>query len=198
MCRYSYRIYKSHYACFSCCKAFKRPLLSDTGRHQSVTGRWYAEQAGKASQGWGEEEKSAATCPDCGQLMADMGLDFKAPLKTNRKAWQHLRTLYTVGITFHSCGCGGNGYVPATSDALASYLASRQADYVQELQFWLNRPVPTTEAERQENLLHNRGLSLSKRGYIEPAAAIAYWQQRVQAVTAQLKQLPRNGNAFTC
>jgi hypothetical protein len=189
MCRYSSHVYKPHYACFNCRKAFKRPLLSDAGRHQSVTGRWYAEQAGKVAQGWGVEEQSAATCPDCGEPMADMGLDFKAPIRANHKAWQHLRALYTVGITFHSCGCGGHGYVPATIDALSSYLASRQADYVRELQFWLNRSVPTTETERQENLSHNRGLPMSKRGYIEPAAAIAYWQQRVQAVTAQLKKL---------
>ncbi len=197
MCRYSSHIYKPHYACFICRKAFKRPLLSDTGRHQSVTGRWYAEQAGKVAQGWGVEEQSNATCPDCGEAMADMGLDFKAPTRTNRKAWQHLRALYAVGITFHSCGCGGHGYIPATLDALANYLASRQADYVRELQFWLNRPVPTTEAERQKNLLHNRGLPMSKRGYVESTAAIDYWQRRVQAVTAQLQQLPRTDSIST-
>jgi len=197
MCRYSFHVYKPHYACFSCCKAFKRPLLSDTGRHQSTAGRWYAEQAGKEGQGWGTEEQVAATCPNCGKLMADMGLDFKAPVRIDRKAWQHLRTLYSVGITFHSCGCGGHGYVPATTDALANYLTSRRTDYVRELQFWLNRPVPTSEDERQKNLLHNRGLPMSKRGYIEPADAIFYWQERVQAVTEQLDKLPYNRSAST-
>lgn len=191
MCRYARHIYKLHYACFTCCKAFKRPLLSDTGRRQSPAGRWYAEQAGKTARGWEQQERIAATCPACGELMADMGLDFAAPAKTDRKAWQHLRTLYAVGITFHSCGCGGQGYVPATTEALAAYLAARQADYVQELQFWLNRPAPATEAERQQNLTHNRGLPMSKRGYVDPAAAVAYWQQRVQAVTAQLLKRPR-------
>ena len=191
MCRYALHTYKPHYACFTCRKAFKRSLISDRGRRQSAAGKWFAEQAGKSGLPSNDEEQ-AATCPDCGGLMADMGLDFRAPAKTDRKAWEHLRTLYTVGITFHSCGCGGIGYVPATPEAMEVYLVARQVDYVQELQFWLNRLVPTTEAERAENQFHNRGLPMSKRGYIDPLIAVAYWQQRMQEVMQQRKQLSVN------
>jgi DNA-directed RNA polymerase subunit RPC12/RpoP len=79
MCRYAMTAYKAHYACFDCRKTFKRRLLHDVARDEPTS--------------------VAAKCPDCGQAAASMGLDFKSPPKDDAKAWQHLRSLYAVGIT---------------------------------------------------------------------------------------------------
>jgi hypothetical protein len=43
--------------------------------------------------------------------MNSMGLDFRAPKRTNLKQWQKVRVLFAHGIAFHSCGCGA-GYRP--------------------------------------------------------------------------------------
>ena len=76
---------KPHYACFECRKTFKRKLMWDIKRTH--------------------EDSIEAKCPECGTLMANMGLDFESPKKNNINEWNHLRSLYSVGITFHSCGC---------------------------------------------------------------------------------------------
>jgi hypothetical protein len=104
MCRYAMVSYKPHFACFNCRKTFKRRLLNDVDRD--------------------ETESVAAKCPECGQLMADMGLDFESPKKKDVKAWEHLKTLYAVGITFHSCGCSGPGYIPSSTEALVAYFTN--------------------------------------------------------------------------
>ncbi len=61
---------------------------------------------------------------------------------------------------------------------------------MRELRFWLNRPVPTTEAEREEDLLRKQRLPMSKCDRIAPAVAVAYWQQELQEIAQQRKQLP--------
>jgi hypothetical protein len=43
--------------------------------------------------------------------MADMGLDFKAPRKDDREAWQIMEALHKHGFDFNNCGCGA-GFVP--------------------------------------------------------------------------------------
>jgi DNA-directed RNA polymerase subunit RPC12/RpoP len=173
MCRYGMTTYKSHYACFTCRKTFKRRLLHDVARD--------------------ETESAAATCPECGQLTASMGLDFKSPPKTDVKAWQHLRNLYSVGITYHSCGCSGPGYIPATSEAIVDYLAARLTDYVCELRYWLSRATPESKAEREKdnskNWSRNQRLPTAlrgKNGGIITANAIAYWQQLVYELEDRL------------
>ncbi len=87
--------YKPHYACFECRKTFKRRLEKDIydGFNKS-------------------KEQNPAKCPECSELMANMGLDFESPKKKDIKSWEHIATLYEVGITFHSCGCSGPGYIP--------------------------------------------------------------------------------------
>ena len=173
MCRYAMTAYKSHCACFTCRKTFKRRLLHDVARD--------------------EVESVAAKCPDCRHLAASMGLDFKSPPKDDVKAWQHLRNLYSVGITYHSCGCSGPGYIPATSEAIVDYLAVRLADYVRELRYWLNRITPESKAEREKdttkNWSRNQRLPPSlrgKNGGIITASAIAYWQGLVHDMEYRL------------
>lgn len=118
MCRYGYSVYKPYYACFKCRKTFKRRISEDCSC--SGTG--------------GHAHAKLAKCPDCGELMADMGTDFQAPGKGKIKAWEHLRVLYSVGIAFHSCGCSGPGYVPNTKEGLISHLNGLITIYNGELQ----------------------------------------------------------------
>lgn len=72
MCRYAMFPYKSHYACFECRKTFKRRLLKDINREL------------------GHEDSVEAKCPQCGGLMADMGLDFESPKMNDTKTWEHI------------------------------------------------------------------------------------------------------------
>lgn len=51
------------------------------------------------------------TCPDCGEPMAPMGLDFKAPKKGEVEQWTIIKLLYENGFSFHGCGCYV-GYAP--------------------------------------------------------------------------------------
>ncbi|MDZ7879654.1 MAG: hypothetical protein U5L45_18395 [Saprospiraceae bacterium] len=115
MCRYAFRTYKPHYACFKCQKTFKRRLHTDFVENTT------------------DFKEKEAKCPDCSGIVADMGLDFAAPKKKDNKAWQHLQTLYSVGITFHSCGCSGAGYVPRNHEDLVAYYQKMIVDYETEL-----------------------------------------------------------------
>jgi DNA-directed RNA polymerase subunit RPC12/RpoP len=135
MCRYAMSSYKPHYACFNCRKTFKRRLMADIQR--------------------GEGTKLEAKCPQCSELMASMGLDFESPKKTDIKKWEHLKSFYKVGITFHSCGCTGPGYIPNDKAHLISYFKCLKQDYLRELKFWRSRTEPVTEAEIQRELSKN-------------------------------------------
>ena len=166
MCRYAMTAYKPHYACFECRKTFKRRLLNDVDRD--------------------EETSVAAKCPECGNLMADMGLDFKSPPKDDLKAWQHLRTLYQVGITFHSCGCGGPGYVPLDKDELRTLFTLRKSAFVKNLSFWLNKSTLTTKRELALGLERNYvqygyvAALRGRKGGVNVKEAAAYWNARIQ------------------
>lgn len=127
--------YKPHYACFNCKKTFKRRLIVDINRDETNT--------------------VEAKCPQCGELMADMGLDFASPKMDNIKEWNHLKNLYAVGITFHSCGCTGPGYIPNSSDQLKAYLEYIKASYLKNLEFWRNRIEPTTKKEMEKGMYKN-------------------------------------------
>lgn len=128
MCRYAMIPYKPHYACFSCRKTFKRRLLSDITECDQVASK-------------------EAKCPECGSLMANMGKDFKAPKKEAIKEWKQLELLYSVGITFHSCGCSGPGYIPNTPEQLIKHFEKIGQTYQQQLDFWRRREEPVTKYE---------------------------------------------------
>ncbi len=110
MCRYAFKRYKRHYACFACRKAFRvRP-----------TEEWADANVRSGSV------TLVVKCPDCGHPMHEMGLDFKAPRKKNRKQWKKVEVLHAAGITFGSCGCGGPGYRPRTMREVPEFLAEQQ------------------------------------------------------------------------
>ncbi|CAM1344498.1 hypothetical protein [Tenacibaculum amylolyticum] len=89
-------------------------------------------------------EKQSYKCPDCDGMTANMGLDFESPKKSDLKAWNHLKELYEAGVTFHSCGCSGPGYIPKDKNTLIDFLTKKKETYIENLRFWqqeLNRKM---------------------------------------------------------
>lgn len=117
MCRYAMSTYKEHYVCFECRKTFKRRLLRDVNREKVIN----------------KEEELPSKCPECGQLMANMGKDLESPKKKDLTTWSHLKSLYQAGITFHSCGCIGPGYVPKDKTALIKSLKECRLSYISNI-----------------------------------------------------------------
>lgn len=99
MCRYAWHYYRDHFACFACRKAFK-------------IRQWEEGEPGpRKARVRPRHVPRPVTCPDCARPMIDMGLDFKAPPKEDRRAWQILDILQQHGFTFHGCGCSV-GFTP--------------------------------------------------------------------------------------
>ncbi len=185
MCRYSMANYKPHYACFNCRKTFKRRLLRDIRKGTQK-----------------DENASLARCPECGNLMANMGLDFKSPKKTDVKAWKHMCTLYEVGITFHSCGCNGPGYIPNDSKALVNYFEEIKKQYLAHQHFWAQRQEdPDEQSEIAKDQNQNWSFlsripkelktgSPNKPEYDSQKAQI-YWNKKVKLIEENLRKLRR-------
>ncbi|MGQ2142398.1 hypothetical protein ACT4R9_00380 [Ornithobacterium rhinotracheale] len=176
MCRYAMFTYKSHYACFECRKTFKRRLLKDINREL------------------GHEDSVEAKCPQCGGLMADMGLDFESPKMNDTKTWEHIKDLYSVGITFHSCGCSGPGYIPRDKEALIHYLEHIKKVYLSNLEFWRNRVEPTNKEQRLKDYNKNRGelcmvANDFKKRVVSNQEGFDFWINRVKEVEENLKIL---------
>ncbi len=173
MCRYAMVAYKPHYACFKCRKTFKRRLMWDINRDDKRT--------------------VEAKCPQCGELMANMGLDFTAPKRTAIKEWAHLKTLYSVGITFHSCGCSDPGYIPNTTAQLIAYFEALQRGYEQALDCWRHRQEPSNQKEAEQDKHKNifRITQIpahirSGKNAISNEEARQYWLGRIKAVEQKI------------
>jgi DNA-directed RNA polymerase subunit RPC12/RpoP len=173
--------YKSHYACFECRKTYKRRLLSDIVRKDDI-----------------ELELKEAKCPQCGNLMANMGKDFEAPKKGAVKEWEHIKRLYSVGITFHSCGCNGPGYIPNTTESLIAYLQEIKKDYNYNLDFWRKREEPTDKNEIDRDNSNSKNWLFiskvtaeirSKKGLIKNEDAKRYWIDRINEIDNKLERL---------
>jgi len=104
---YRTRLHKQHFACFQCRKAFKRRWPCD-----------YLPRGVLASRPF--------PCPQCGQPMNDMGVDFKAPPQNAQRQWPKVAVLYSFGIRFDwdPVTGEGRGPRPATLSALEDYLVS--------------------------------------------------------------------------
>jgi hypothetical protein len=142
MCRYAFTEYKPHLACFACRKSWKRRLAGDVGHA-------------------GPEREPR--CPDCGGEAADMGLDFKPPRRQREAEWRLLREMYTIGITFHSCGCGGPGYRPRARSDYRRFLRRTIDEYQGALRHW---QAATGSPDRPK--------------------AVAYWRERLEAARTAL------------
>jgi hypothetical protein len=180
MCRYAMTSYKPHFACFDCRKTFKRRLIGDMLKGYSK-----------------DREEVPAKCPECANLMANMGLDFESPKKKDLKAWKHIETLYKVGITFHSCGCSGPGYIPRDSDELINNFSKIKAVYIEHQHFWARRREnPETQSEIAKDQHHN-GFFLDtipnelyegtkKKPKYDAEEAQAYWNKQVREVERRI------------
>lgn len=174
MCRYAMVAYKPHYICFECRKTFKRRLFIDIRKGN---------------------ETPHAKCPQCGELMAEVGKDFKAPAKNAIKEWQHVKQLYMVGIRFFSCGCSGPGYIPADKEALIQYFQNIIEQYNKELDFWRNRIEPITQAQKsRERSLYGKYINKvptegGKKQVVANLQAIDYWLKKIREVEKQIRMI---------
>lgn len=176
MCKYAMTPYKDHYACFDCQKTFKRRLWIDIKK--------------------GSKADTIAICPQCGEKMASMGRDFESPKQKDDKAWQHLKNLYEVGITFHSCGCTGPGYIPRDHDAILAYFEKIKADYFKELDFWRNRIEPDTKQEHIKDEQRNwQKLSAVNSNYkkenVKNQVGLDYWHNRIVAIESKIQTIQK-------
>nr|WP_294789246.1 hypothetical protein [uncultured Flavobacterium sp.] len=173
MCRYAMTSYKPHYACFNCRKTFKRRLFGDIKKGLSF---------------------SDAKCPECGELTANMGLDFESPKKDDLKKWEHLKSLYSVGITFHSCGCSGPGYIPNSKEKLIEYFEKQKDSYLKNLDFWRSRIEPLNTIERDKEWNRNWAelghvASKNRKEIVKNQEGIDYWLERVREIENKIKLL---------
>jgi len=159
--------YKPHYACFNCRKTFKRRLMNDIQR--------------------GEKSVQEAKCPECGDLMASMGLDFESPKKDDLKKWEHMKSLYSVGIAFHSCGCSGPGYIPNSKEKIIEYFEDLKTTYLKNIDFWRSRTEPTNKIEKDKEWNKSwaelgKVASKHKKEIIKNDEGIAFWLEKVKQI----------------
>ncbi len=183
MCRYGdYGPYKSHFACFACRKAFKQPPIVewlamqglDYAYSQLSRVWWKKKRLRKREEELGVrlddlcEMYAARPCPQCGEQMADMGLDFRPPRHADKKAWRILQGMYRVGHAFHTCGCNGPGWIPSSPADYRRYLESRRKAYNEQLEQMQSASDRTTEEK------HEAGI---------------YWSDRIARIEVELKSL---------
>jgi hypothetical protein len=142
----------------------------------------------------GDEDIVEAKCPQCGSLMANMGKDFEAPRMNQVKEWQHLAQLYKVGITYHSCGCGGPGYIPATKEALVKYFDEQINEANEQLEFWRSRTEPSDQKEldreyskHYDHIWKIPHFLRAKRAVVKNNDAIFFWIDRIKEIEDKKK-----------
>jgi len=74
--------YNMAFACFDCCKSFKREFVLTEGTPLELK------------------------CPNCGGVSNNFGRHFKAPKKTDKKQWQKIKFLYDHGFRFQKIRVG--------------------------------------------------------------------------------------------
>ena len=141
MCRYAFREYKAHFACFACRKAFKKLPIADWAKQRSLdyvysklltyraTARKAAieEELGTTYEAICEEYlESVSPCPQCGNHMGAMGLDFRAPRMNDVEAWEIISALYEHGFAFVGCGCSVGYRPPRKVSELEEFFAEHQ------------------------------------------------------------------------
>jgi hypothetical protein len=185
MCRYGFHLYKNHFACFSCRKAFKQPPIEDyfavQGRHQYAElarvwresvregQRQRTEELGLELEAFEREYRETThKCPACGRPMIDMGKDFKPPRQSDVKAWRVMHGMYTTGHTFQTCGCNGPGWIPKSRSDYRSYLTAQRNYYSKQQEYAEEDATTTTE---------------------QKCSAASYWKSCVDAVDAELTKL---------
>ncbi len=113
----------------------------------------------------------------------------------DEKAWEHIERLYSVGITFHSCGCQGPGYIPNNKEMLIKYYDDKIFNYNKELVFWRKRIEPTNQSEVQKEINKYKEklwpipseLTDKKTGIVKNEDAINFWIGRIKLIEGKLK-----------
>ncbi len=128
-----------------------------------------------------------------------MGLDFESPKKSDLKAWNHIKNLYEVGVTFHSCGCTGPGYIPKNKSLLIEFLKEKKDVYIEHLRFWSTRIEPKNESEKSKDWNKNSEFLFAlppefetgtkKKRKVDLKKAVAYWQKKVNKIENNIEKL---------
>lgn len=141
MCRYACHTYKSHFACFACRKAFKKTAFQDYVEHKGLRAEMQKSMAARLrrkalhkpqrvtldpEQVHADYLLEVSRCPQCGERMAAMGLDFRPPPQRDREAWEILRILYGRGFAFRGCGCMVGYAPPARRAELPAWLQEHE------------------------------------------------------------------------
>lgn len=164
MCRYSFNSYKPHYVCFDCRKTFKQIILEEIiirngdwdfyrkaffKPNSQQTKKFREENPELVDRLKKQYREKRYLCPDCGEGMNNIGLDFKAPKKDKIKAWEIVKSMYKLGNTFHTCGCNGPGYIPRKTSDYLNYLLEVKVKYQYKL---ADRKRKLTNTELNEYL----------------------------------------------
>ena len=179
MCRYARKTYKSHYTCFKCKKSFKQADTDDIlsrikkekvyhqpdGTIRNVGDVFTKAKKEELDELTKEIKSRQIKCPECGNLMADLGKDFKAPKKTAVKEWKIVEGLFRIGRCFHSCGCDGIGYIP-----------QKPADYEQYLKSVLN--------EYESYIVSSQ--SKTEKEFPERREYINFWSEKICDIKAEI------------
>lgn len=181
MCRYAGKTYKCHYVCFKCRKSFKQADSDDillrikkdkvyhelNGKSIRKVGQVFTKsERNKLAELVHEIENRDIKCSECGNLMADLGRDFKAPKKTAIKEWKIVEGLFKLGKRFHTCGCDGIGYIPQNPKDYEIYLQKALKEYQDSIIYYQDK----TEAE-----------------YPDKMERINYWNERMLNVKSEMK-----------
>ncbi|WP_255373716.1 hypothetical protein [[Flexibacter] sp. ATCC 35103] len=139
----------------------------------------------------GEKSILEAKCPECGALTANMGLDFESPKKDDLKKWEHIKSLYSVGIAFHSCGCSGPGYIPNSKEKIIEYFEGIKNTYLKNIDFWRSRTEPTDKQEREKEYQKNwyelsKVSSNAKKEIIKNQEGINFWMEKVKQIESKI------------
>lgn len=84
------------FACFTCRKSFKRPQAS------GATNRYMTNDQQNGQ--WKEAEQTNSRlykCPDCGGQTYSMGLDFKAPKRSDKQGWRKVEKFIISGQKYY-------------------------------------------------------------------------------------------------
>ena len=177
--------YKAHYVCFECRKGFKQPPIEDL---IIANGDWKNYEKAylipiKERKKFREENPEILSylemkyvnrvckCPECGQAMKNVGLDFKSPKKERNEEWKIIESLYSTGKFFYSCGCDAYGFIPKDKNQYEQYL------------------LETKEYFQQRILCREENKSLEKLNEY-----LAYWNGKIAEIDKELGKLNLNVN----
>lgn len=85
------------YACFICKKSFKRPQFSGSSSRFLTSDQAIGQQ--KESERF--ESSRQYKCPDCGGEAHFMGIDFKAPKRSDAKEWREIEGFIRSGKLYN-------------------------------------------------------------------------------------------------